>query len=46
MRQEDQFQTSFCFLKKALNDVKASVQNLSFNMFDSPKPGHTNKQTA
>ena len=33
MRQGNQFQLSFCFLKKAFYDVKASGQHLSFNVF-------------
>ena len=33
MRQGDWFQTSICFLKKTLNEVKGSGEHLSFNMF-------------
>ena len=33
MRQETQFQTSFCFIKKALYEVKTSGLQLSFNHF-------------
>ena len=33
MRQGDQFQTSFCLLKKALYQVKAGDLQLSFNHF-------------
>ena len=33
MRQGDQFQTSFCFFKKALYEVKACGLQLSFNTF-------------
>ena len=31
MRQDDQFQTSFCFFKKALYEVKASGVWFNFN---------------
>ena len=33
MRHEDNFKTFFCFLKKALYEVKASGLQLSFNIF-------------
>ena len=33
MRQKDYFQASFCYLKKTLNEVKASALQLSFNIF-------------
>ena len=40
MRQEDQFQTSFCFFKKALYEVKAIVVcNLVLISLDSPHLG-------
>ena len=38
-----QFQTSFCFLKKALYEVKASRLQFSFSIFRQPLTWHATK---
>ena len=43
MNQGDQFQTSFCFFKKAFCNVKAIVSTLVFIYFGRPGLGHTIK---
>ena len=43
MRKGDQFQTTFCFLEKALNEEKASGLQLSFNIFRQPSTWHIMK---
>ena len=40
VRQRDQFQISFCFLKKILYDVKESGLQLSFDVFRQPSTWH------
>ena len=43
IRQEDQFQTSYCFPKKHSMRYKQMVSTLSFNMFGSRQLEHTIK---
>ena len=43
MGEEDQLETSFCFFKKALYEVKASDLQLSFNIFRHPSTWPTIK---
>ena len=38
MRHQDQFQTSVCFFKKGLYEVKGSCLQLISVSFDSPQP--------
>ena len=40
MREGNQFQTVFCFFKKALYQVKTSGLELDFNMFRQPSNQH------
>ena len=41
MRQGNQFQTAFCFFKKALYQVKATDLQLDFTIFGQPSNQHT-----
>ena len=43
MKQGDQFQTSFCFFKKALYERKATSLQLSFNIMRQSSTWHTIK---
>ena len=43
MRQEDEFKTSFCFLKMLYKKKKQVVSTLVLTCFGSPQLGHTMK---